>query len=95
MWQNLAIFGSRPIGGAVEALLTKVINLRLSVSQMFFFVAPRLLLLRDSSVITQSNSTESIILAAGGAEMLSGHAESIILSHGGRDDSILSAIQAK
>jgi hypothetical protein len=26
VWQNLAPFGSRPIGGAVEALLTKIIN---------------------------------------------------------------------
>jgi hypothetical protein len=28
VWQNLAAFGTRPIGGAVEALLllTKVIN---------------------------------------------------------------------
>jgi hypothetical protein len=26
VWQNLAIFGSRPIGAAVEVLLTKVVN---------------------------------------------------------------------
>jgi hypothetical protein len=26
VWQNSAPFGGRPIGGAVEALLTKVIN---------------------------------------------------------------------
>jgi hypothetical protein len=26
VWQNLAIFGRRPIGGTIEALLTKVIN---------------------------------------------------------------------
>jgi hypothetical protein len=26
VWQNLAIFGSRPIGGAIEALLTKVVK---------------------------------------------------------------------
>jgi hypothetical protein len=26
MWQNSAPFGGRPIGGAVEALLTKVVN---------------------------------------------------------------------
>jgi hypothetical protein len=32
VWQNLAPFGGRPIGGTVEALLTKVINRQLSVS---------------------------------------------------------------
>jgi hypothetical protein len=26
VWQNLAPFGSRPIGGAIVALLTKVVN---------------------------------------------------------------------
>jgi hypothetical protein len=26
LWQNLALFGGRPIGSAVEALLTKVVN---------------------------------------------------------------------
>jgi hypothetical protein len=26
VWQNLALFGGRPIGGIVEALLTKVVN---------------------------------------------------------------------
>jgi hypothetical protein len=31
VWQNSAPFGGRPIGGAVEALLTKVVNQRLSV----------------------------------------------------------------
>jgi hypothetical protein len=31
VWQNLAPFGGRPIGGAVEALSTKVINQQLSV----------------------------------------------------------------
>jgi hypothetical protein len=25
VWQNLAIFGGRPINGAIEALLTKVV----------------------------------------------------------------------
>jgi hypothetical protein len=40
--QNLAIFGDRPIGGAVEALLTKVVNQQLSISPIVvFFVAPR------------------------------------------------------
>ncbi len=41
VWQNLAIFGGRSIGGAVEELLTKVVNRRMSVSQIVvFFVAP-------------------------------------------------------
>jgi hypothetical protein len=40
MWQNLAPFGGRPIGGVVEALLTKVFNLQLSVLLIVvFFVA--------------------------------------------------------
>jgi hypothetical protein len=26
VWQNMAIFGGRPINGAVEVLLTKIIN---------------------------------------------------------------------
>ncbi len=39
-WQNLAIFGGRPIGGAVEALLTKVIGRRSSVSPIVFFLLP-------------------------------------------------------
>jgi hypothetical protein len=41
VWQNLAIFGGRPISGAVEVLLTKVINRQLSfLSIVVFFVAP-------------------------------------------------------
>jgi hypothetical protein len=40
VWQNLAIFSSRPIGGAIEALLTKVINQQSSVLPVVvFFVA--------------------------------------------------------
>ncbi len=31
VWQNSAIFGSRLIGGAIEALLTRVLNQRSSV----------------------------------------------------------------
>jgi hypothetical protein len=31
VWQNLALFGGRPVGSAVEALLNKVINGQLSV----------------------------------------------------------------
>jgi hypothetical protein len=40
VWQNLAPFGGRPIGGAIEALLTKVINRQSSVlPTVVFFVA--------------------------------------------------------
>jgi hypothetical protein len=40
VWQNLAPFGSRPIGSAVEALLTKIVNWQLSVLPIVdFFVA--------------------------------------------------------
>jgi hypothetical protein len=40
VWQNSAPFCSRPIGGVVEALLTKVVNLQSSVlSIVGFFVA--------------------------------------------------------
>jgi hypothetical protein len=40
VWQNSAPFGGRPIGGAVEALLTKVFNRQLSVSPIVvFFIA--------------------------------------------------------
>jgi hypothetical protein len=31
VWQNSAIFGGRPIGSAIEALLTKVVNHQSSV----------------------------------------------------------------
>jgi hypothetical protein len=34
VWQNSAPFGGRPIGGAVEVLLTKVINWQMSVSSI-------------------------------------------------------------
>jgi hypothetical protein len=36
-WQNLATFGGKPIGGAVEALLTKVVNRQYDNHQMLFF----------------------------------------------------------
>jgi hypothetical protein len=40
VWQNLAIFGGRPIGAAVETLLTIVVNQQSSVSPIVvFFVA--------------------------------------------------------
>jgi hypothetical protein len=37
VWQNLAIFGGSPIGGAIEALPTKDVNQRSSVSPIVFF----------------------------------------------------------
>jgi hypothetical protein len=40
VWQNLAIFGGIPIGGAIEVLLTKVINRRSSVSPIVVFCCP-------------------------------------------------------
>ncbi len=56
-------FGSRPIGGAVEELLTKVVDWPWSVLPIVvFFVVIAV------SVITQPNSTESFILSLGGAE---------------------------
>jgi hypothetical protein len=40
VWQNSAIFSGKPIGGAVEALLTKVINQQSTVLPIVaFFVA--------------------------------------------------------
>ncbi len=40
VWQNLAPFGGRPIGGTIEVLSTKVINRRSSISLiLIFFVA--------------------------------------------------------
>jgi hypothetical protein len=38
VWQNLAIFSSRPIGAAVEALLTQIVIQRLSVSPIVVFL---------------------------------------------------------
>jgi hypothetical protein len=43
VWQNLAIFGSGPIGAAVETLLTKGINQGLSVLPIVVFSLPPLL----------------------------------------------------
>jgi hypothetical protein len=37
VWQNMAPFGGRPIGGNVELLLTKVLNQQLSVSPIIVF----------------------------------------------------------
>ncbi len=64
LWQNEAPFDGRPISGAVEALLTKVVNQRLSVlPTVVFFVTADIL-------ITRPNSIESIILSAGGTESM-------------------------
>jgi hypothetical protein len=64
VWQNLAPFGGRQISGTVEVLLTKVVNWQLLVLPIVFFVAAAV------SVRTQPNSTESIILSAGGTESM-------------------------
>jgi hypothetical protein len=102
VWQNLAPFGGRLIGGAVEALWIKVVNRRLSVLPIVvFFVAPRRTAV---SVITHPNSAESIILSASGTEsimlsalllrvsILSAPAESIIVSAPPAETMILSAL---
>jgi hypothetical protein len=44
VWQNSAPFGGRPIGSAVEVLLTKVINWRSSVSLIVVFTVAATLL---------------------------------------------------
>ncbi len=100
VWQNLAIFGGRPISSAVEALLTKVLNRRSSVSLIVFLLLPPVVPLlpqHDSGVITQSNGAGSIMLAVGSAEtiMLSVHAESIILSAPPAESIIVSAPPAE
>jgi hypothetical protein len=43
VWQNLAPFSGRPIGGAVEVLLTKFVNWRLSVLPILIFLLSPLL----------------------------------------------------
>jgi hypothetical protein len=43
VWQNSAPFGCRPIGGTVEALLTKFVNQQLSVLPIVIFLLPLLL----------------------------------------------------
>jgi hypothetical protein len=45
VWQNLAIFSGQPIGGAIEALLNKVINQQLSVLPIVVFSLPPAVLL--------------------------------------------------
>jgi hypothetical protein len=41
LWQNLAHFGGRPIDGAVEALLIKVVDRRLLVLPIVVFCSRR------------------------------------------------------
>jgi hypothetical protein len=43
VWQKLAPFDGRPIGGAVEVLLTKVVNRQSSVLPIVVFLLPLLL----------------------------------------------------
>jgi hypothetical protein len=99
VWQNLAPFSGRPICGAVEARLTKVVNWQSSISPIVVFSLPPAvpLLACYGSIITQSNSAESVILSVGGAEsmMLSVHAESIILSASPSESMILSVLPAE
>jgi hypothetical protein len=63
VWQNLAPFGSRlTIGCAVEVLLTKVVNWRLSVSSIVvFFVAIAVSIKHNQTVLR-------VLFSAGGAE---------------------------
>jgi hypothetical protein len=57
VWQNSASFGNRPIGGAIEALLTKVVNQQSSVLPIVVvFVAAAV-------SVSQPNGAESIILS--------------------------------
>jgi hypothetical protein len=57
VWQNLAPFGSRPIRGAIEALMTKFVNWQSSVLLIVVVFVTA-----DNSVMTP-NRTESIILS--------------------------------
>jgi hypothetical protein len=43
VWQNFTISGGRPIGAAVEVLLTKVVNWQSSVSLIVVFLLTPLL----------------------------------------------------
>ncbi len=55
VWQNSAPFGDRPIGAAVEALLTIVVNRRSSVSPIIvFFIAPAVIV--DSVIVDSVNN---------------------------------------
>jgi hypothetical protein len=54
VWQNLAPFYGRPIGSAVEVLLTKVIHWRLSVLPIVFFVAA---VVRVQSILAKMHFT--------------------------------------
>jgi hypothetical protein len=66
MWQNLAIFGGRPISAAVEALLPKVVNRRSSLLPIVVFVVAAAV-----SVITSSEVQSKMIFM--GHQILSCH----------------------
>jgi hypothetical protein len=52
VWHNLAHFGGTLIGGTVEALLTKVVNRRLSIlPTVVFFVAAAVSISQPNSYI--------------------------------------------
>jgi hypothetical protein len=53
VWQNLAIFGGRPIGGAVEALFNKVVDQRLLVLPIVVFLLPPAVRTADSMIVVQ------------------------------------------
>jgi hypothetical protein len=57
VWHNLTPFGGRPIGSAVEALLTKVINWQLSVLPIVVFVvAVAVSIIHNQTVLRVSHS---------------------------------------
>jgi hypothetical protein len=71
VWQNLAPSSGSLIGGAVEALLTKVVNWQLSVSKIVvLFVAERMILISvpPAESMIPLACAESIILLTGGAK---------------------------
>jgi hypothetical protein len=52
VWQNSTPIGGIPIGGAVEALLTKFVNWRLSVLLIVVFSLPLLLAFRTKWLLS-------------------------------------------
>ncbi len=98
VWQNSAPFGGWPISGTVVALLTKILNRRLSVLPILVFLLPPPRhccwhVTNIAYIVTLSSGAESIILSEGCAEtiMLSTHTESIILSAPPAESIIFSA----
>ncbi len=67
VWQNLASFGGRLIGSAVEALLSKVVNPHLSVLLIVVFCSRCCL---SENIILSAPPTENIILSALPAKMI-------------------------